>query len=313
MSSPMVPPPLRSLPRQGNAVVSTPVRRRSRSAASGQANHTGNVARGTRPAEPPGTLASARGAATGRMTATDRCFSCTIGAVQPASRRPGRPAGPRRRAGPRLAGRLPARPSCPQLIEMRRQRARPPRTGPHGVRHHRRWCCGRWRPPGSGARLLPSGTGVVAEIGSGDRLVALRADIDALPLQEQSGLPFASTVPGVCHACGHDVHTTALIGAAQALARAGDLPGPGPADLPAGRGGHAGRLARGGRRPGALDGVERIFALHCDPRLEVGKVGLRVGPITSTSDVIEHRAVRRRAGTPPGRTSPPIWSTRWGW
>ncbi len=134
--------------------------------------------------------------------------------------------------------------------------------------------------------VMAGGTGVVAEVGSGSRLVALRADIDALPLRESSGLPFASTVPGVSHACGHDIHTTALIGAAQALAAAGDLGGrvrlifqPAEEVMP---GGSNQVIAAG-----LLSGVERIFALHCDPRLEVGNVGLRVGPITSTSDVVE--------------------------
>ncbi len=136
------------------------------------------------------------------------------------------------------------------------------------------------------AELMRSGTGVVAEIGSGDRLVALRADIDALPLRESTELPFASTVPGVCHACGHDVHLTALLGAAHALASAPELPGrvrllfqPAEEVMPGGS--HA-VIADGG-----LDGVERLFAVHCDPRLEVGKVGLKVGAITSTSDAVE--------------------------
>jgi amidohydrolase len=139
---------------------------------------------------------------------------------------------------------------------------------------------------GINGRLLPTGTGVVADIGSGDRMVALRADIDALPLREASGLPFSSTVPGVCHACGHDVHTTALIGAAQALARSGGFGGrvrllfqPAEEVMPGG--------SHDIVEAGLLEGVERIFAIHCDPRLQVGKVGLRVGPITSTSDVIE--------------------------
>ena len=134
--------------------------------------------------------------------------------------------------------------------------------------------------------LLRTGTGVVADIGRGDRMIALRADIDALPLREASRLPFASTVPGVCHACGHDIHTTALIGAAQALIGAGRLGGrvrllfqPAEEVMPGG--------SHDVIEAGLLDGVERIFAVHCDPRLQVGKVGLRVGPITSTSDVIE--------------------------
>lgn len=136
-------------------------------------------------------------------------------------------------------------------------------------------------------RVLPTGTGVVAEIGSGDRVISLRADIDALPLPEQSGLPFASTVEGVSHACGHDLHLTTVLGAAQALTRVADqLPGRvrfifQPAE----------EVFPGGSfevvRAGEMEGVERIFALHCDPRLEVGKLGLRVGAITSTSDMVE--------------------------
>ncbi len=117
-------------------------------------------------------------------------------------------------------------------------------------------------------------------------MIALRADIDALPLREATGLPFESTVPGACHACGHDIHTTALIGAAQALVRAGGLAGrirllfqPAEEVMPGG--------SHDVINAGLLNGVERIFAVHCDPRLQVGKVGLRVGPITSTSDVIE--------------------------
>ena len=60
---------------------------------------------------------------------------------------------------------------------------------------------------------LSIGTGLVCDVGPGEPTVALRADIDALPLQEESQLPFASRVPGVAHACGHDVHTTAVLGA----------------------------------------------------------------------------------------------------
>lgn len=142
---------------------------------------------------------------------------------------------------------------------------------------------------GVDSRILPAGTGLVCDVGvagPGVRTVALRADIDALPLPEVSGLPFASTVPGVSHACGHDVHQTVLLGAMLALNSAPELPGrvrgifqPAEETQPGG--------AFGVAASGAVDDVERIFALHCDPRLPVGEVGIRVGAITSTIDLIE--------------------------
>ncbi|CAN5559002.1 M20 family metallopeptidase [soil metagenome] len=148
-------------------------------------------------------------------------------------------------------------------------------------------------------RLQPAGwrivplvtTGCVAEIGPADseRVVALRADMDALPVQDVTGDPWASTVPSVAHACGHDVHTTALLGAALALAELherGELPGrvrllfqPAEEVMP---GGAKQLIAQG-----ALEGVERIFALHCEPSVDVGRVGLRSGPLTSAADKIE--------------------------
>lgn len=149
------------------------------------------------------------------------------------------------------------------------------------------------------AQRLPRGTGVVAELGHGERVIALRADIDALPLREASGLPYSSAVPGAAHACGHDVHTAVLLGAALALARQADLGGrirllfqPAEEVMP---GGALDLIAAG-----ALDGVEKVFALHCEPRTPVGKVGLKVGPITSTADLIELRLTG-----PGGHTSRP--------
>ena len=74
---------------------------------------------------------------------------------------------------------------------------------------------GRRRPE---AALARRGNGVICDIGSGDRVIALRADLDALPLPDTKDVPYRSTVPNVCHACGHDVHTTVLLGAGLALA-----------------------------------------------------------------------------------------------
>ncbi|MBM7460052.1 M20 family metallopeptidase [Rhodococcus coprophilus] len=136
-------------------------------------------------------------------------------------------------------------------------------------------------------KVLPRGTGLICDLGPADGpRIALRADMDALPLQEMTGLPFASTVPGVSHACGHDAHTTVLLGAGLALASLPELPigvrlvfQPAEEVMP---GGALDVVAAGG-----LDGVSRIFALHCDPRLEAGKVGMRVGAITSAADTVE--------------------------
>jgi amidohydrolase len=144
----------------------------------------------------------------------------------------------------------------------------------------------RLRDVGLTPRELPQGTGLVCDIGSGPGpLVALRADIDALPIADEKDVPYRSTVPGAAHACGHDVHTTVLLATGVFLAqqdRAGALPGRvrlvfQPAEeLPGG--------AVEVVNAGAMEGVDRIFALHCDPRLTVGRVGLRTGGITAACD-----------------------------
>jgi amidohydrolase len=146
----------------------------------------------------------------------------------------------------------------------------------------------RLRAFGLQPTVLQHGTGVVCDIGSGDTTVALRADIDALPLQDLIDAPYRSLIDGVCHACGHDVHTAVLLGTAGALAALPTLPGrvrlifqPAEEDLPGG--------AASVVKSGVLDGVSYTFAVHCDPRLTVGHVGTRVGPITAAYDKVEVR------------------------
>jgi amidohydrolase len=152
--------------------------------------------------------------------------------------------------------------------------------------------------------LLP-GSGLVADVGPvavGARRVGLRADLDALPVPDTCGHSFSSTAKGLAHACGHDVHTAAVLGAGLVLARLADegrLPGgvrlifqPAEEVHP---GGSLDLMAAG-----ALDGVSRVFAVHCEPRLDVGQIGTRIGAITSASD-----AVHVRLTGPGGHTSRP--------
>ncbi|MEU0964752.1 M20 family metallopeptidase [Streptomyces sp. NPDC005917] len=142
-------------------------------------------------------------------------------------------------------------------------------------------------------RVLPMGTGLICDIGpdaDGLPVLALRADIDALPIPDmKTECPYRSTVPDRAHACGHDVHTAVVLGAGLVLAELherGLLPRPvrllfQPAEevLPGG--------AADAIEGGALDGVGRIIAVHCDPRVDVGRVGLRIGAITSACDRVE--------------------------
>ncbi|SFA42257.1 amidohydrolase [Rhodococcoides kroppenstedtii] len=144
------------------------------------------------------------------------------------------------------------------------------------------------RAVGLSPTVMPGGTGVVCDIGPAGPRIALRADMDALPLTEFTGAEYSSTVPGVSHACGHDAHTTVLLATGVVLASLPSLPHgvrlifqPAEEVMP---GGALDLVAAG-----VLDGVTQIHALHCDPRLEVGKVGIRVGAITSAADTVELR------------------------
>jgi amidohydrolase len=149
----------------------------------------------------------------------------------------------------------------------------------------------RLRAVGLRPRLLANRNGVICDIGSRGRTVALRADMDALPLPDTKDVPYHSTVDGVCHACGHDVHTTILVGAARVLAelnRAGELPGrvrllfqPSEEQMPSGA---PQVIAEGG-----LKDVESIYALHCYPQLPAGYAAVRTGPMTAAADKIDIR------------------------
>jgi len=129
-----------------------------------------------------------------------------------------------------------------------------------------------------------AGTGVIARIRGTDPgapVVALRGDIDALPIQEDTGLPFSSENPGVMHACGHDVHATWTVGAAHLLslrpARGDVLILLQPAE-------ETSRGAAAVLESGALDGVAAIFGAHVDRRFPIGQVVAQPGPLAAAAD-----------------------------
>ena len=178
-----------------------------------------------------------------------------------------------------------------ELLEIRHDLHRHPEIS-RDERRTTRIVAERLRSAGLQPVLLP-GTGLICDLGpdvarTGQQRTALRADLDALPVADLCAAPWCSQVPGVSHACGHDVHTTVVLGAGLVLA-----------ELAA-----TGELRTGVRLvfqaaeevnpsgsldaidAGAMDGVAQVFSVHCDPRHDVGTVGTRQGPITSASDVV---------------------------
>ncbi|MGH3889270.1 MAG: amidohydrolase [Pseudonocardiaceae bacterium] len=135
------------------------------------------------------------------------------------------------------------------------------------------------------SRILPSGTGLIVDIGAKTGpTIGLRADMDALPIQDDKEVPYRSQNPGVSHACGHDVHTAILVGAALELANSelGEFGRVRCIFQPAEESSVSGSLDM--ISANALESVDQIFALHCDPSSRVGTVGTRVGAITSAQD-----------------------------
>lgn len=153
-----------------------------------------------------------------------------------------------------------------------------------------------------GAGLEPvqlADTGCFVEVGEGPLVLGLRADIDALPVEELTGLPYASKRHGLAHACGHDMHTSVMAGTAVALHRilTGQVEDEDLQDAGARAHGRvriifqpAEEQQPGGAlhviEQGVLEGLPRILAAHCEPRFDVGTIGTRIGAITSAADTI---------------------------
>jgi amidohydrolase len=122
-------------------------------------------------------------------------------------------------------------------------------------------------------------TDVIESPEAGAPIVAMRADIDALPINEESNVPYRSRKSGVMHACGHDAHSAILLGTTLALYRARPLPVAWRSIFQPSE--EAGRGACEMVKEGALEGVDAIIALHVDPNLPVGKVAITPGPRTA--------------------------------
>ena len=132
-------------------------------------------------------------------------------------------------------------------------------------------------------KLNPSG--VVAEIPGGrpGKTVALRADMDALTIQEETGLPFASEAEGLMHACGHDLHMAGLLGAAKLLWQERQSLG-GNVRLIFQPGEEVGKGAKAVIEQGGMEGVDMVFGMHNMPSLPAGTVAGSVGPVFSAAD-----------------------------
>jgi amidohydrolase len=153
----------------------------------------------------------------------------------------------------------------------------------------------RLRALGLNPRAGVGGHGVTADLrlGDGPRVVAMRADMDALPIQDQKTCAHRSRRANVMHACGHDLHTTVLLGVAQLLTGSG-LVAPGTVRLvfqPAEEATPGG--ANGMAAAGVMDGVSAILALHSDPSLPPGRIGVRRGPATASTDQFRIEVIGR--------------------
>jgi amidohydrolase len=195
----------------------------------------------------------------------------------------------------------------PELIQIRRHIHRHPELSGH-EQQTAALVAGELRRWGWEVREGVGRTGVVAELGPlGAPLVALRADMDALPIEERTDLPYASSRQGLMHACGHDIHTSVGLGVARLLAGVADrltarvrlLFQP------------AEETAEGAawmRADGAMDGVQALFGVHVFPSLEVGTVGVRSGSLTAAAGELEVEVLGEGGhGARPHQSTDAIW------
>lgn len=187
-----------------------------------------------------------------------------------------------------------------ELVSIRRQLHMHPE--PSGEEHDTtRLLFERLEVAGLSPVVLPSGTGLICDVGPGEAAptVAIRGDIDALCMDDDKDVPHRSRRDGVAHACGHDVHTVVTLGAGLVVDRVlRDAAGA----RPAGEGGTGAPRVRlifepseeqvpGGAVEvvaiGAVEGIASVFGIHCDPKLDAGRLGVRTGALTYAADLVE--------------------------
>jgi amidohydrolase len=197
--------------------------------------------------------------------------------------------------------------ALPELIQLRRHFHRHPELSGH-EQQTAALVAGELRRWGWEVREAVGRTGVVAELGPlGAPLVALRADMDALPIEERTQLAYASSRQGLMHACGHDIHTSVGLGVARLLAGVAErltarvrlLFQP------------AEETAEGAawmRADGAMEGVQALFGVHVFPSLEVGTVGVRSGSLTAAAGELEVEVLGEGGhGARPHQSTDAIW------
>ena len=151
-------------------------------------------------------------------------------------------------------------------------------------------------------------TGVVAELGSGNGpVVALRVDMDALPVEERTGLPYASLNQGLMHACGHDIHTTVGLGVARILGHLAERLG-GTVRLLFQPAEETAQGAAWMVADGAMQGVDALFGVHVFPSLPVGTIGVRSGSLTAAAGELEVEVLGEGGhGARPHQSTDAIW------
>jgi amidohydrolase len=195
-----------------------------------------------------------------------------------------------------------------QLVAWRREVHQYPELGFQEVRTAAR-VAEVLEPLGYRVRTGVGRTGVVAERGGGHPIVAIRADMDALPIQEENDVDYASRIPGVMHACGHDAHVAIALGVATLLAEEA-FPGTvrflfQPSEEVGDEDGVSGapRMVE----DGAMEGVDAVLALHVDGEIAVGGVAVQAGPVTAGVDSFEATIVGKGGhGAFPHSTIDPI-------